>query len=195
MSEFEALLKKEFSPKTPKAQAAISSAVQTLAEQALAKTLTISDDVMQTIQSMIADIDKKLAEQINLIIHHEEYQKLESAWRGLHYLVNNTETDETLKIKYINISKDDLKKNLKKYRGTAWDQSPIFRQIYEEEFGKLGGAPFGALVGDYYFNHEAPDVAMLADIAQIAAASHAPFLTAASPTIMQMGSWDLILEI
>ena len=190
MSEFDALLKKEFSPKTPKAQAAISSAVQTLAEQALAKTLTISDDVMQTIQGMIADIDKKLAEQINLIIHHEEYQKLESAWRGLHYLVNNTETDETLKIKYINISKDDLKKNLKKYRGTAWDQSPIFRQIYEEEFGKLGGAPFGALVGDYYFNHEAPDVAMLADIAQIAAASHAPFLTAASPTIMQMGSWE-----
>ena len=92
---------------------------------------------------MIAEIDRKLSEQINAIIHHEDFQQLEGAWRGLHYLVNNTETDEMLKIRVFNISKKDLGKTLKKFRGTAWDQSPIFKKIYEEEYGQFGGEPFG----------------------------------------------------
>ena len=92
---------------------------------------------------MIAAIDGKLTEQINVIMHHEDFQKLEGAWRGLHYLVNNTETDEMLKIRVMNISKKDLGKTLKKFRGTAWDQSPLFKKIYEEEYGQFGGEPFG----------------------------------------------------
>ena len=108
---------------------------------------------------MIEAIDAKLTEQINLIIHHEEFQQLESAWRGLHHLVNNTETDETLKIKVFNISKKELGRTLKKFRGTAWDQSPMFKQVYEEEYGQFGGEPFGLLVGDYYFDHTPQDVA------------------------------------
>ncbi len=92
---------------------------------------------------MIAAIDRKLSEQINLIMHHEDFQKLEGAWRGLHYLVNNTETDEMLKIRVMNISKKDLGKTLKKFTGTAWDQSPIFKKVYEEEYGQFGGEPYG----------------------------------------------------
>ena len=189
-SDFDRMLQKEFSPKTDQARVAVESAVRTLAEQALHNAVTVSDDAIKTIQSMIAEIDAKLTAQVNQIIHHEDFQKVESAWRGLSYLVNNTQTDETLKIKYINVSKDDLRKTLKRYKGTAWDQSPIFKQIYEEEFGKLGGAPYGCLVGDYYFDQTEPDVAMLGEIAKIASAAHAPFISAVSPTVLQMNSWQ-----
>ena len=104
---------------------------------------------------MIAQLDKKLTEQINLILHSEPFQKVESAWRGLHYLVSNSETDETLKIRVMNVSKSEVHKTLKKFKGAAWDQSPIFKRLYEEEFGQLGGEPYGCLVGDYHFDHSA----------------------------------------
>jgi type VI secretion system protein ImpC len=139
---------------------------------------------------MIAAIDKKLTEQVNLILHHEDFQKLEGAWRGLHHLVSRTETDTMLKIRVFNVSKTDLAKELKKFEGTAWDQSPFFKKIYEEEYGQLGGEPFGCLVGDYHFDHTPPDVKMLGSLAQIAAAAHAPFIAGGSPTLMQMESWQ-----
>ena len=104
-SEFASLLDREFKPKSDRAREAVESAVQTLAEQALAHTTLVSDDALRSIEAMIAAIDRKLTEQVNLILHHEDFQGLESAWRGLHYLVNNTETDEQLKIKVFNISK------------------------------------------------------------------------------------------
>ena len=91
-----------------------------------------------------------------------------------------------LKIKVFNISKKELGKTLKKFRGTAWDQSPIFKRVYEEEYGQFGGEPFGLLVGDYYFDHAPQDTQLLGDIAQVAAAAHAPFIAAAAPTVMQM---------
>src|SRR5271157_766145 len=188
--DFAALLTKEFRPKSDRAREAVEAAVQTLAEQALAHATLISDDALTSIQSMIAAIDAKLTEQVNLILHHEDFQGLESAWRGLHYLVNNTETDEMLKIRVLNISKKELGRNLKKFRGTAWDQSPIFKKVYEEEYGQFGGEPFGLLVGDYYFDHSPQDTQLLGDIAQVAAAAHAPFLAAAAPTVMQMESWS-----
>src|SRR5262245_4677513 len=130
-TEFESLLKKEFKPKTDEAKEAVERAVRTLAEQALSSTSLISNDIVKSIESIIAQLDKKLTEQINQIMHHEDFQKLEGAWRGLHYLVNNTETDEQLKIRVMNISKKDLAKTLKDYEGTSWDQSPIFKKIYE----------------------------------------------------------------
>src|SRR6218665_898433 len=156
-NEFASLLQKEFKPKTDEAKGAVEQAVQTLAAQALAHTNIISADAVKSIEAMIAALDKKLSQQANLIIHHEDFQKLESAWRGLHYMVNNTETDEQLKIRVLNISKQDLGKTLKRYKGTAWDQSPLFKKLYEEEYGQFGGEPFGAIVGDYYFNHTPPD--------------------------------------
>ncbi len=190
VSEFEKLLSKEFKPKTDEQKSAITTAVQTLAEQALAGVKVITGDAIKTIEAIIAALDKKLTEQINQIIHHPDYQQLEGSWRGLHYLVNNTETDETLKIRVMNISKKDLAKTLKKYKGTAWDQSPLFKRLYEDEFGSPGGSPYGTLVGDYYFDHSPPDVELLAGIAQIAAAGHSPFISAAAPNLMNMESWQ-----
>ncbi|WP_179401434.1 type VI secretion system contractile sheath large subunit [Burkholderia guangdongensis] len=190
MSDFANLLQKEFKPKTEKAKEAVETAVRTLAEQALRDSNVISGDVLATIESLIAQIDKKLTEQVNKIIHTEEFQKVESAWRGLHYLVNNTETDETLKIRVLNVSKNDLYKTLKKYKGTAWDQSPFFKKLYEEEYGQFGGEPYGCLVADYYFDNSGPDVDLLTQISKISAASHAPFISAADPTVMLMDSWQ-----
>jgi len=184
------LLQKEFRPKTDEAKEAVERAVQTLAQQALAQTKLISKDVVQTIEAMIAALDRKLTEQINLILHHEDFQKLEGAWRGLHYVVNNTETDEMLKIRFMNISKVDVGKTLKRYKGTAWDQSPIFKKVYEEEYGQFGGEPFGCLVADYYFDQTPPDVELLGEIARVSSAAHTPFIAGTSPTVMQMASWQ-----
>jgi type VI secretion system protein ImpC len=190
LSEFESLLTKEFKPKTSEAKSAVQAAVQTLAAQALAATALISDDAVKSISAMIAAIDKKLSEQLNLIMHHEDFKSLEGSWRGLHHLVSNTETDETLKIRVLNISKKDVAKQIKKYKGTAWDQSPLFKKLYEDEFGMPGGQPFGTIIADYYFDHTPPDVEILAGMAQIAAAAHAPFISAAAPNLMNMDSWQ-----
>ncbi|HTU65316.1 MAG TPA: type VI secretion system contractile sheath large subunit [Steroidobacteraceae bacterium] len=188
--QFAALLQKEFKPKTPGARAEVENAVRTLAEQALRESTVVSDDVVGTIKAIIAEIDQKLTEQINLILHSERFQQVESAWRGLNYLVSNTETDEQLKIRVMNISKKDLGKTLKKYKGAAWDQSPMFKKLYEQEYGQLGGEPYGCLVGDYSFDHTPGDVELLGQIAQISAASHAPFIAGASPSLMGMDSWQ-----
>ncbi len=189
-SEFADLLKKEFRPKSDQAKTAVENAVKTLAEQALANTALISDDALRSIEGIVAAIDKKLTEQVNLILHHEDYQQMESAWRGLHYLVNNTETDEMLKIRVMNISKKDMHKTLRKFKGTAWDQSPIFKKIYEEEFGQFGGEPYGTLVADYHFDHSPPDVELLGELSKIAAGAHAPLITGAQPSLFQMDSWS-----
>ncbi|PWI34102.1 type VI secretion system contractile sheath large subunit [Vibrio albus] len=189
-SEFASLLNQEIRPKSDQAREEVEHAVQTLAEQALASSITVSADVSVTIREMIAEIDKRLTEQVNLILHNEEFQKLEGAWRGLHYLVNNTETDEMLKIRVMNITKKDLHKTLKKYKGTAWDQSPIFKKLYEEEYGQFGGEPYGCLVGDYYFDQSPQDVELLGEIAKVSAATHSPFIAGANPGVMQMDSWQ-----
>src|SRR5262247_2194559 len=189
-SELQTLLNKEFKPRSDAAKEAVETAVRTLAEQALAATTVISSDTIGTIEAMIAALDRKLSEQINLIMHHKAFQEVESAWRGLAYLVNNTETDEMLKIRVMNISKVDLGKTLKRYKGAAWDQSPIFKKVYEEEFGQFGGEPYGCLVGDYYFDHSPMDVELLGEIAKISSSAFAPFIAAADPGLMQMNSWQ-----
>jgi type VI secretion system protein ImpC len=189
-SELTSLLQKEFKPKTEEAKGAVEQAVRTLAEQALSQTKLIGSDVVKSIEAIVAELDRKLSEQVNLILHHAEFQQLEGAWRGLHYLVNNTETDEMLKIRFMNISKADLGRTLKRYKGTSWDQSPIFKAVYEAEYGQFGGEPFGCLVGDYYFDHSPPDVELLGEISKNAAAAHTPFISGTSPNVMQMDSWQ-----
>src|SRR5258706_11783964 len=191
VSEFESLLQKEFKvPKDSAKQSAVKAAVQTLAQQALAASAMISDDAIKTIEGIIAELDKKLSEQVSKIIHHEDFKALEGTWRGLHHLVNNTETDESLKIRVLNISKKEVGATMKKYKGTNWDQSPLFKKVYEDEFGTPGGQPYGCLMGDYYFDHSPPDVELLAGMAQIAAAAHAPFISAAAPKLIGMESWQ-----
>src|SRR5215467_2217659 len=181
-SDLQGLLNKEFKPRSDAAKEAVETAVRTLAEQALAASTVISSDTIGTIEAMIAALDKKLSEQVNLIMHHKAFQEVESAWRGLNYLVTNTETDEMLKIRVMNVSKADLGRTLKRYKGVAWDQSPIFKKLYEAEYGQFGGEPFGCLVGDYYFDHTPPDVELVGQMAQVAAAAHCPFIAGVSPS-------------
>ena len=187
--DFAALLQKEFKPNTDQKKSRIEQAVQTLAQQALADAQVISDDVFLTVEGMIAAIDRKLSEQVNKIIHHPDFQQLESAWRGLNYLVMNTSTGKDLKIRVLNISKDETRKMLRQYKDAAWDQSPLFKKIYEAEFGQLGGQPFGSFVCDYYFDHTGPDVEIMKGLSKIGAAAHAPFIAGTSPNMLGMSSW------
>jgi len=188
--EFSSLLQREFKPKTKETETSVKNAVRTLAEQALQNANTISADSYKTIEAIIAEIDRKLSEQINHIIHHSEFQEIESAWRGLHYLVSNTETDEMLKVRVLPISKNELHRTLRRYKGVAWDQSPIFKKIYESEYDQLGGTPYGCLIGDFYFDHSPKDVELLSEMAKIASAAHCPFIAGADPAVMQMESWQ-----
>jgi len=190
VSELDQLLEGSFKPKSDSAKKAVQSAVRTLVEQALSETRLLTDDAINTIESIISEIDRKMTEQINLIMHHDDFKSLEGSWRGLYHLVSNTETDETLKLRVLNIKKEEIAKTIKKFKGTNWDQSPLFKKLYEEEYGTAGGEPYGCLVGDYYFNHTTQDVAILKGMAQIAAASHCPFIAAPDPSLMNMDSWQ-----
>ena len=146
VDEFTSLLQREFKPGDDARKGRIEEAVQTLAQQALADAAVIGEDVFSTVDAMRAALDRKLSEQINQIIHHESFQRLESAWRGLHYLVFNTSTGKDLKIRVMNVSKEECRKTFRQYRDAAWDQSPLFKKVYEAEFGQLGGQPYGAFV-------------------------------------------------
>jgi type VI secretion system ImpB/VipA family protein len=138
----------------------------------------------------ISAIDAKLTRQINAILHHERFRQIESAWRGLHYLVTHSEIDSTLKIRVLNISKNDLSETLRKYNAADWYESPIFMKLHDEEYGQLGGEPYGVLVGDYYFGRSSGDVELLGQMARIAAAAHAPFIAGSDPSLMGMESWQ-----
>ncbi len=184
------LLKKEFKPRTDKDKSFVEQAVKLLAQQALEQTLLISDDPLKSLDAIIAELDRRLSEQVNLIIHHPNFQELEGTWQGLRYLVNNTETDEMLKIRFIDITKLELSKTFKKFKGAAWDQSPIFKLIYKQEYDIFGGEPYGCLMGDYYFDHSHADVELLGEMSKISAAAHVPFIVGASPSPMQMESWQ-----
>ena len=190
VDEFTSLLQKEFKPGDDARKGRIEIAVQTLAQQALADAAIIGDDVFSTVDAMRSALDRKLSEQINAILHNESFQQLESAWRGLHYLVFNTSTGKDLKIRVMNISKEECRRTFRQFRDAAWDQSPLFKKIYELEFGQLGGQPYGAFICDYSFSHSAPDLEVMKGLAKIGAASHAPFIAAAAPNLFGMDSWQ-----
>jgi type VI secretion system protein ImpC len=151
----------------------------------MAGQLVVSKDMETTINVRIAEIDRLVSGQLNEVMHAEEFQKLEGSWRGLNHLVMNSETGTMLKIRVFNVSKKDLLKDLE--RAAEFDQSALFKKIYEEEFGTFGGQPFGAMVGDYEFSNHPQDMALLEKISQVAAAANAPFIGAASP---QLFGWD-----
>ena len=161
----------------------------TLARLVLADGRLAEDGPRRMIEALIAGIDATLDTQINAILHAPAFQALEATWRGLHMLVRRADRDAGAKIKLFNVTKRELGRTLRKFRGNAWDQSPIFHRIYEEEFGQFGGEPYGLLIGDYSFDQRPEDVALLSDIAMIAAAAHVPFISAAAPALLQMESW------
>ena len=189
LDEFSDILKQSIKPRTDIAAKEVDNAVVALVREALDDQTLIAEDVIDTIDAMLSRLDQKLTDQLNEIIHHEDFQTLESAWRGLAYTVNNSETDASLRVKVMNVSKKELQQMMRRYPGAKWDKSPLNQRVYEAEFGTLGGKPFGALVGDYYFDHSTADVALLRDMGKIAAAAHAPFISAAAPALLGMDSW------
>jgi len=164
--------------------------VREFVEQVLAGTMTVSADTEAMINDRIAQIDRLVSRQLNEVLHHPEFQRLEATWRGLKYLISQSETSDKLKVKIFNVSKKDLLRDLQK--ASEFDQSALFKKVYEEEYGTLGGAPFAALLGDYEFDRGGQDVELLERISHVAAASHAPFIAAAAPAMFNMDSFTEI---
>ncbi|HWA16165.1 MAG TPA: type VI secretion system contractile sheath large subunit [Gemmatimonadales bacterium] len=161
--------------------------IKQFVSEVLAGSITMSRDTETMINSRIAQIDHLLSLQLNEIMHAPEFQKLEATWRGLRYVLSNSETSDQLKVKILNVSKKDLLRDLQ--RAPEFDQSALFKKVYEEEFGVFGGAPFGCLVGDYEFDRSGQDIELLEKVAQVAAAAHAPFISAAAPDMMSLESF------
>lgn len=158
-----------------------------LVDQVLAGTVTMSRDLTASIDARIAELDHLLSQQVNEIMHKPEFQQLEASWRGLNYLVMQSETSTMLKIKVLNISKKDLVKDFK--ASPEFDQSALFKKIYEEEYGTFGGAPYAALVGDYEFSRHPEDFYLLEELSHVAAAAHAPLISAANPGLFGLESF------
>ncbi|MCA9114152.1 MAG: type VI secretion system contractile sheath large subunit [Planctomycetaceae bacterium] len=156
-------------------------------EQALAGTVSWDKSITKTIEDAIARIDGKISTQLAAVMHAPAFQKLEGTWRGLNYFVMNTETSTTLKIRVLNAPKKDLFKDLDS--AIEFDQSTLFKKVYEEEFGSPGGEPYGMLIGDYEFTNHPEDVSLLEKISNVSAAGFCPFLSAASSQLMGMENW------
>jgi type VI secretion system protein ImpC len=152
--------------------------------QVLQGHVTVTRDTETSIQTRIAQIDQLISKQLNKILHHPSFQKLEGTWRGIKYLMDQSETGVMLKVKIFNASKRDLLKDLQ--RAPEFDQSSLFKKVYEEEFGVFGGAPFAAMIGDYEFGRGPEDMDLLRRVAQVAASAHAPFLSAAAPDLLNL---------
>jgi len=163
------------------------SLIKEFVQQVLQGQMTVSRDTEAMINARIAQIDHLISIQLNEVMHHPSFQKLEGSWRGLKYMMDQSETSDMLKIKVLNVSKKDLLRDLQ--RAPEFDQSAMFKKVYEEEFGVFGGAPFAALVGDYEFGKHPQDIELLERVRNVAAAAHAPFLTAASNELFNLESY------
>jgi len=155
--------------------------IRTLTEEAMKGTVTFSRNISQTINKAISAIDASVSKQLSAVMHHADFTKLEGSWRGLHHLVQNSETSARLKIRVLNITKKDLFKDVDK--AVEFDQSQIFKKLYENEFGTPGGEPYGALIGDYEFTNHPEDVELLSKMSNVAAAAFCPFISAAGPKL------------
>jgi len=158
-----------------------------LVAQVLDGTVVVSNNLSATLDARVAELDALISEQLSQILHAPEFQKMESTWRGLHYLCKHTSTGEMLKIKMLNASKKDLVRDFN--NAIDFDQSALFKKVYEEEFGTFGGAPFGTLIGDYEITRQPEDMYFVEQMSHVAAASHAPFISAASPELLGLESF------
>ena len=161
--------------------------IKQFVSQVLDETIMISEDTESMLNARIAEIDRLVSVQLNEVMHAPEFQKLEASWRGLKYLLSQSETGEGLKLKVLNVGKKELLKDLQ--RAPEFDQSALFKKVYEEEFGIFGGAPFGALLGDYEFGKSGQDIELLEKVSEVAAASHAPFLTGSSHDMFNLENY------
>ena len=161
--------------------------LRTLTEEALRGTVSFDKDVMRSLNAAIAGLDAKISKQLAAVMHHPKFQKLEGSWRGLHHLVMNSETGEQLKIRVLHCGKRELFKDMD--RAVEFDQSQLFKKLYEDEFGTPGGAPYGALIGDYEFTNHPEDIDLLSQVSGVAAAAFCPFLSAADPKLFGFDEW------
>jgi type VI secretion system protein ImpC len=161
--------------------------VKEFVSQVLEGQMTLTRDAEASIQARIAQIDRLISLQLNEVMHHPSFQKLEATWRGIKYVLDQSETNEMLKIKVLNVSKKDLLKDLQ--RAPEFDQSAFWKKVYEEEFGVFGGAPFSALVGDFEFGRGPEDMELLERVSQVASAAHAPFLSAAGADLLNLTNY------
>jgi type VI secretion system protein ImpC len=162
--------------------------IKRFVSEVLEGSIVMARDTEAALNARIAQLDHLISLQLNEIMHAPELQQLEATWRGLKYLLSQTETSTMLKIKVLNVSKKELLRDLQ--RAPEFDQSALFKKVYEEEYGVFGGAPFGALLGDYEFGRSGQDIELLEKVSQVAAAAHAPFLTAASAEMMNLESFS-----
>ncbi len=162
--------------------------VKEFVAQVLEGEMKLSRDADATINSRVAQIDHLISLQLNEILHHPAFQKLEASWRGIKYMMDQSETSAMLKIRVLNVSKKELLRDLQ--RAPEFDQSVMFKKVYEDEFGIFGGEPFGALIGDYEFSKHPEDIELLEKVSQVAAGAHAPFLTAAAPELLNLDSFS-----
>src|ERR1700751_3180255 len=161
--------------------------VKEFVAQVLDGSMTVAKDAEMMINARIAQLDHLLSLQLNEIMHHPQFQKLEGSWRGLKYMMDNSETGTGLKIRVLNVNKKELLRDIEK--APEFDQSALFKKVYEEEYGVFGGAPFGALIGDYEFGKHPEDMALLEGISHVAAQAHAPFVSAAAPDLLNLESF------
>ena len=161
--------------------------IKTLAEEAMKGTVTWNKNLTVTFREAINLLDRQISDQLSEVMHHPELQKLEGSWRGLNYLVMNSETSSTLKVRMMSMTKKELHKDLSK--AVEFDQSQIFKKVYESEFGSAGGEPYGALIGDYEFTNHPEDIESLRLMSNVAASGFSPFLSAASPALFGFDEW------
>jgi type VI secretion system protein ImpC len=171
----------------PSARERGKNLVKEFVAQVLEGSMTVAKDAEMMINARIAQIDHLLSIQLNEIMHHAAFQKLEGSWRGLKHLMDNSETGTQLKIRVMNVTKKELLRDIEK--APEFDQSALFKKVYEEEYGVFGGAPFSALIGDYEFGKHPEDMALLDGISHVAAQAHAPFVSAAAPDLMNLESF------
>ncbi|WP_121632424.1 type VI secretion system contractile sheath large subunit [Tropicibacter alexandrii] len=192
LAEFSDILKQTIKPRTDVAEREVDNALVALVREAMDDQTIIEEDVLDTLDAMLAKLDKKLSDQMNAILHNEDFQQFESSWRGLAYTLNNAETDATLQVKVMNISKQELAAMTRAFPKNKWENSPLYKQIYGEELDKLGGNPYGCIVGDYHFSHSSMDVNILRFVGKISEASLAPFISGAAPELLGLDSWNEI---
>jgi type VI secretion system protein ImpC len=176
--------------KDPSAKERGKELIKNFVNQVLEGSMAVSKDAEAMINARIAQIDHLMSIQLNEVLHHPAFQKLEGTWRGIKYLIANSETSDMLKVKIFNCSKRELLRDLQ--RAPEFDQSSLFKKVYEEEFGIFGGAPFAGMIGDYEFSRHPEDVELLERVAQVASAAHAPFLSAASPEMFNLENFTTL---
>lgn len=162
--------------------------IKEFVHQVLEQGKIVSNDPVAFINQRIQQLDDFIGSQLNAVMHDPAFQKLEGSWRGLHYLVSNSETGPHLKLRLLNITKKELLNDLEK--AVEFDQSQLFKKVYEEEYGTYGGHPYSCLIGDYEFNRSPMDMELLSKISQVAAAAHAPFIASAAPALFDLDRWE-----